>query len=721
MTNEPRSLNDESAPRLWSLGVHSSFFIRISSLLLLALSLLSGCRKKQVPAVSEAAVPIVAKPTLISEAPRLGLAGRIAGDVEFCVSSVGMRKHGEALRASNWWRQTAAFVEEQLPTGDASAERLVIEDVFVAFGKGSAAAVAMLRQLSELYNETAYRGVVHEGLLKGAGKPHDATGVLGVALRDAQVLEALILWLERFEMPPVMVGVASPEPEKVLAKMSGLIRLGEWLGDVPQSRIVTPQGEQITVNEITMDQILTADRRRGWLEAMSKAMPEIKPEMMDRVARGLEVLAQKKWVLALGLGPQRAYLTVGHSTNDVRLATTVEDSILARPEMRPLDADAVKNLGLLVCWDGAFLNALRSDEPFQPMLRGLLAGLETEEGFRRIARNLTPLVIELAAAERTYHEAAFTNGAAAAWWEDDLHAAWAGGASEQRTKAWSKPTRFSRLLDEEPVVLGVSGQGMTSDAGCAYFEAWMKLAHGAVSEGIREGAGDKNASEIFKTAEESVLPSVLGVYDGAKTLWQKALGSDGALVLDVGGQMPALPGLPPGGQEVPLPRILMANDIKNRALIGASWQNIESGLKQALRMVPAVEPLKMPEVQSRRQGDMETFFYDTPFGSDELLPCMSLTETQFMIGTSLTQQRRAREILRESGPEVAAGLRARMNFVKLREFLRAFTAVRSDLEGLKNAQRWLEPLEVLDVRMWSEGSLSRGVLSWTMHDVRAFD
>lgn len=714
-------MTNGEAPFAWARHVcrrRSSFALLVFSFLLL----LPGCKKtaaiKPTPVVE---APIVARPTLMSEAPRLGLAERIADDVEFCVTSVSLKKHGEALKSSNWWRRTVSFLEEQVPAADASAEPLVIDDAFAAFGAGSAAAIAMLRQLSELYDETAYRGIVHEGVLKGPGNPLEAAGVVEAALRGPQVLDALILWLERFEMPPVMIGVASPEPEKVLAKFSSMMRLGEWLGDAPQSRIVTPQGEQITVNEIAMDRILTADRRRDWLAMLTQTMPKMTPETKERVTRGLEVLAGKKWVLALGLGPQRAYLGVGRSTTEVRLATTVEDSILARPEMRALDADAAKDLGLIACWDGAFLRALRSKEPFQPMVRGVLAGLQAEEGLGKIAQALTPLVIELAAAERAYHDTDYTNGAAVAWWEGDLHAEWAGGASAQRVKAWSRPTQFSRLLDDESVVLGVCGQGTATDVGCAYFEAWMKLAYAATGEWIQAGAGGEQAPMIFKIAEESVLPSVLGIYDGAKTIWQKALDADGAFVLDVGGQMPALPGLPPGGQEVPLPRLLLANNIKNRALIGVSWQNIETGLRQGLRMVPAPEPLKLPEVQSRRYGDAETFFYEMPTGSDELLPCVLLTETQFLIGTSRKQQTQAADVLRQPRSEVPAGMRIKMNFAKLREFLRAFAAVRSDLQGLKDAQKWLEPLEILDARMWSEGDLSRGILSWTMHDVRNYD
>jgi hypothetical protein len=92
-----------------------------------------------------------------------------------------------------------------------------------------------------------------------------------------------------------------------------------------------------------------------------------------------------------------------------------------------------------------------------------------------------------------------------------------------------------------------------------------------------------------------------------------------------------------------------------------------------------------------------------------------------MIGTSRKQQTQAADVLRQPGSVAPDGKLVKMNFATLREFLRAFAAVRGDLQGLKDAQKWLEPLEVLDARVWSEGELSRGILSWTMHDVRSYD
>jgi hypothetical protein len=697
---------------------------RASSFCILpATLLLCGCGKKKAAPAPQAAVPVVVQPTLLTEAEKLGLAARVAGDVEFCLGSVHLKQHAEALQASQWWRQVQAFVEDKTPAA-VKTGGVVVDDFFLAFGKDSAKSLLLLRQLNDLYNETSYRGMMSGGVLSGLGTSFDVKKLMDVALRDPAVLEALILLLERFEMPPVMIGVASPEPEKVLHQMSELLHLADWLGDAPQSRIVTAQGEKITVNEIAMDQVLTTDRRHEWLAALTQAVPGITPEMKDRIARGLEVLARKKWVLALGLGPQRAFVAIGKSKDQIRLANGVEDSLLARPELRPLDAHAVKRLGLIACWDGAFVDAVHSDQPFQPIVRGALAGLQSEKVFAGAVRALEPEAIALAAAERAYYRSEYSSGAAAIWWDGGVQMDVVGGLSLQDTEALALPTQFAALLDQPQLVLGVCGQGAGTGAGRAYFEAWMHAVHATAHELVKAGVGGEKTAGIYKLVDQAVLPSVIGMYDSTKTIWQKGLGADGALLLDVGGRMPALPGLPPGGESVPLPRFALVHEMKNRALIGAAWQNLEASLQQLIKSSPLPLPVQLPAATVKHTGDLTSYSYEMPFDSRELAPCVSLNDRFFMLGTSRVQQAQVTEILGQPAAVPVKGTRMKLNFAKLREFLKAFASARAQNGGdaeLKAALKWLEPLEVLDLHQWSEQGVGRSRLSWQMHDVLSYD
>lgn len=704
---------------------HLGLVIHWSSVILVVSLLLCGCGKKKaaVTPKADAAAAVVVKPTLLTEVGRLGLAGRVPADVEFCVSSVQLKKHAEALRASRWWGQMQAFVEDKMPAS-AKTDTVKVDEVFVAFGKESVKSLALLRQLNDLYNETAYRGMMSGGVLAGLGTSFDAKKLMQAALSDPEVLESLILLIERFEMPPVMIGVASPEPEQVLKRMSELLHLADWIGNAPQSRIVTAQGEKITVNEIAMDQVLTTDRRREWVETLEKAMPSITPEMKDRMARGLEVLARKKWVLALGMGKESAYLAVGKSKDQIRLANSVDESLLARPEMRALDEHAPKDLGMIACWDGAFWDVMQSDHPFQPIARGLLAGLRSDKMFAGMAQALELQAVELAAAERAFYHSDHTTGAAVAWWDGGVKLEMTGGTSTAASAVLAQPSQFAVLLDDPELVFGLSGQGSSTGTGRAYFEAGMRAVHATAHELVKAGVGGEKSAGMLKLVEQGVLPRVIEVYDGTKTMWQKALGSDGAFILDVGGKMPVLPGLPPGGEAVPLPRFASVHEIKNRALIDVSWQRMETALQQLLKNVPLPQPMELPTPVMKQKDELTSYSYELPFDSKELGPCATLNEKLFLFGTSRVQQSQLAEKLKQPGASPTTGKRVKLNFGKLREFLKAFATVRAQNGGadsLKAALKWLEPLETLDLRLWSEDGVGKVRASLQVHDVMSYD
>jgi hypothetical protein len=176
---------------------------------------------------------------------------------------------------------------------------------------------------------------------------------------------------------------------------------------------------------------------------------------------------------------------------------------------------------------------------------------------------------------------------------------------------------------------------------------------------------------------------------------------------------------------VPLPRLTVLHEMKNRALIGVSWQNIETALQKLAKQAPLPQPLELPQAVMKQKGPVTSYSYALPFESEDLLPCVSLTDRFFMLGTSRALQHQFAENLGQPGKAVTAGRRVKLSFTKLREFLKAFAVVRgqggNDVSGLKQAAKWLEPLEVLELRKWSEGGLGRGVLSWKIHDVLSYD
>ena len=101
-----------------------------------------------------------------------------------------------------------------------------------------------------------------------------------------------------------------------------------------------------------------------------------------------------------------------------------------------------------------------------------------------------------------------------------------------------------------------------------------------------------------------------------------------------------------------------------------------------------------------------------------------MNDRLFMLGTSRVQQSHLAEVLKQPNASPAIGMRVKLSVTKLREFLKAFATVRAQNGGageLKAALKWLEPFEVIDLRVWSEEGVSKGRVSWKMHDVLSYD
>ena len=82
------------------------------------------------------------------------------------------------------------------------------------------------------------------------------------------------------------------------------------------------------------------------------------------------------------------------------------------------------------------------------------------------------------------------------------------------------------------------------------------------------------------------------------------------------------------------------------------------------------------------------------------------------------------ESLKRPGLPLAVGMRMKVSFTKLREFLTLFAKARAQnggAESLKPMLKWLEPFGPMQLRLWSEEGMGRGSLSWEMHDVLSYD
>jgi hypothetical protein len=645
-------------------------------------------------------------PPAVAEAPKypalpIPLALRVPADREACLCSANFATHATALMTTNTWKQLAA--------GLPAPAMVPVEDFCLSAGPGTAEALALLQPLLEIWQAFSLRQSI-------------GTLIIGqqAAWKDVEALDAIILALERFEVPPIMIGLKGPEAHAWLKQTTAPLLEQAWFIDAPASMITTTHGEQMALTKTDATQLLSSEVRNAWLEKTSATMPGLDPVMRDKLARALEVLAGKTFTIAIGKDRDSAWIGIAHEPDHLRLAEGPHDSLLAKPQLAFTNAHATKPLLGLSFWTRDMAKAWHGRSAPLSFLPALLSGWEAVPVIQAVTQKLMPDALALAGASLELKSRDFADAASIAWWQDGLHVETQGGIAGTELQRLAKPTRHAALVEGDSVVFALAGHGREDAAWWQLWQNTAALAHTTALTLADSGMlGSKEQLSWPKLLTDTV-PGAQEAWSSGDTLAHKALSTDGALVLDAGGRMPALPGLPPGGDLVPLPRFCLVRDVKNRPLISTAWTGIEAGLDRIMKSIPASVPLMLPPTEMIREKTFTSHFYPSFFKSDDLMLSATLDEQTLLLGTSRLQQQSLARQLNSKPPSKGAWMR--FDFTRLRAVLLPILEIRSKSTSdpaLNQFLRWTEPLGDLRVHSWAQDGTARTTLDWRMQDLPA--
>lgn len=685
----------------------SLFMRRGSNLLLLRLPLcllvLAGvpaCKK-----IMQHLEPAKPAPAVV-EAPQLPalpmpLALRVPADRETCLCSANFATHATALMATNTWKQLAS--------GLPAPATMPVEDFCLSAGPGTAEVLATLQPVLETWQAFSLRQSLGMLIIGQQG-----------AWKDVEALDAIILALERFEIPPIMIGLKGPEAHAWLKQIAAPLLEQAWFIDAPASMITTTHGEQMALTKTDASQLLSLEVRRAWLEKTSATMPGLDPVVKDKLARALEVLAGKTFTIAIGKGKDSAWIGIAHEPDQLRLADGPHDSLLTKPQLAFATAHATKPLLGLSFWTRGMAQAWQGRSAPLSLLPTLLSGWEAVPMIQAVMQKLMPDALAMAGASLELKSRDFADAASIAWWENGLHVETHGGVAGGELQRLTKPTRHAALVEGDSVIFALAGHGR-DDA--AWWQMWQNTAAFAHTTALTLAdsgmLGPKDQLSWPKLLTDAV-PGAQEAWASGDTLAHKALGTDGALILDAGGRMPALPGLPPGGDMVPLPRFCMVWDVKNRPLISTAWTGIEAGMDRIMKSIPASVPITLPPTEMLREKTFTSHFYPSFFKSDDLMLSATLDEQTLLLGTSRLQQQSLARQLNAKAP--AKGGWMRFDFTRLRAVLLPIVEIRSKSTSdpiLDAWLRWTEPLGDLRVHSWAQDGSAHSTLDWRMQDLPA--
>ncbi len=355
-------------------------------------------------------------------------------------------------------------------------------------------------------------------------------------------------------------------------------------------------------------------------------------ELMGDEAKAKTVLDQiltKKAELAWGWVDDYFVLSIGSDHSHVRFAASDAESALAVPEIasRAAQFATKKPLGLTYMSRAIFdkfSTKIEFAETFDNItdeLRGILKE-DAIKGMRADVRRLEGQAQKIFTSQ-------YDAQVEVSWWEGGLHGESYGGVRQINMDS-SKPLGFASLLSPTTFLFADSRTSANTklmvdfveDGASTVWSWYQKYGTTMVPESERQGA---------QMIEAIGLPLVKQAWGSLRALG-KALGDEGAFLIDVNGDMPTIPDLPPFLASGKVPRIAYVAELKDRAALSESWKGFASIIKQIAALAEA--PQNIPEPQSKTEGGLELDFIPLPVNTGDLLPHIAISKDRWILSTS---------------------------------------------------------------------------------------
>ena len=674
--------------------------MRASWLLIPVLAMsLGACKKNEVAkapetpaletpaAVAHAPAPVAPLPvpavTSEERAAKLGFVKHLTQDTEGVLTFQNGTKTAAHVKTTKLWK----LVEKQMGVGGdgpdeteaaepTGAAALFGTEFTLALGKSAAEQTGNLltfnRRMSYFQMRSvakAFAAAVKSGDVSSLGNSFtDRYGseLFKDLLKDPQ---SGISLLEKTQMPPVYMAFKTKDTDRAAAaqQLAAMIANANMLGEMVEPAEIESAGCKFEGVKILGAKISAsmAEHREGMDEELDAAT-------VDQL---LAALAKKDLLILSGTVGDYAVLFVGGSVDDLKLAGDVGQSLAASEALTFSDAWLSKDLAAMIYGRKEAMDTLVSAAGgLAEMTNGLRDGLAGADGLGD-TRDLEAMFKIVAEREVALRKLAGSDShGMVAFFEDGLKIESYGGADNGMVD-WKSPNRLARLGDSEDVVLFAN---MTSDAAYdekarAYAEALLETAYAMamkVAEAPIAGEPLTRFREMAKLFDGKFRPDMLALWDAYGKDLHNSLGHERALVVDLKGSPPAVPGLSQAVVDTAkIPRVSLIAPVVDRAKLAASWDKMNTTLIGTLAKISELTGQKIPmqkPLSSDKNGNT-TWFLPMPFFNDDFLPSVTVGDKWFAASSSKNQ---ALDLIAkaDAGGETRNGLYFRMSFKALETY-----------------------------------------------------
>jgi hypothetical protein len=670
-----------------------------------AMIFLGACGKKEeakapavAPAASEPAIeppPVVetpVKPASLSAEERakmLGFVKHLPQDTEVVMSLHNGSKAASRVKSTKLWKLIEAETgmnfgdapeDEETPDGGeaepSGPSALFGEEFTIALGKPVGEQTAHLLKLNGRSTYFQMRGLAKAFVEAAKSEDFDSLGMLMGSGMNEQLLrdmitdpESGVALFEKMKMPPLYLAFRTTEAGREPAAQQ-LAALAENLGmfgdEIAGTVEVEKAGHKFTGRKVSGAAVSkTLEENRSDLDEM------MDKEMADRF---IAAIAQKDLVVLSGIVGDYALLFIGSSADDLVLAEDTGKSLVARDEMAFCDAHASKELAAVIYGRKESLNRMMDGvSGLADITDGLRDGFAGAEGIGD-TRDLEALLRMVSEREAALRKLSVTDGfGLAAFFDEGLKIEGYGG-TDNGAIDWDAPNKLASMGNASDVALflNMTSNDQYDEKSREFVEALMETAYALASKvagmPIEEGPM-LDFKQGFGLFDGKFRPHVVAMWDALGGDFSAGLGGETALIVDLSGTVPPIPGVPQAvADDAKFPRVSMVSSVSDRSKLAASWEQMNVGITGILKEVGGMQGQEIPMQKpvSSERGGFTTWFFPMPFFNDDFMPSVTVGDEWFAASTSKNQ---ALDLLAKAGTgETAKGLRMHVNFAALAKF-----------------------------------------------------
>lgn len=393
---------------------------------------------------------------------------------------------------------------------------------------------------------------------------------------------------------------------------------------------------------------------------------DLDAETVDALLRSIR---EKNLTVVTGTIDDYVVVMIGGDKDKLVLTKDIGESFVSTDELKFSDAFADKQLVSLMYGDKAMLDRIMEEAGgLSTYALGFRDGISGGDGLGD-TRDIEGLLQIIADREKSLLELGSSADSGLVAFVDEGLKVESFGGYDKGGLDWKAETKLAHLGDSgDPLLfLNMAGNATYDQRAGEYAEAIFETAY-AMAEKASELSFDSPDMEEFKNYkkifDEKFSADVVGLYDAVSGPFSDGLGHEAALVVDLGGAFPAVPGVPQAVVDgAKAPRITFVAPVEDRSKLGAAWEEMNTRTTSILANISEMTQSKIPmqkPISSEKDG-MTTWFFSFPFFQDDFMPSVTVSDEWFAASTSKT---RAIDLIgmAKAGGKTGEGLKFHVNF-----------------------------------------------------------